>query len=105
MGKPNGKGHTYHCRGTNRGVTRGEKGLQLPRRRNIAGAPKGPTNVASTYFNTVHLLPKDLRYEHGGPKFVVAPAASNLGTTLGQPDKPKKHNLINDGQYGCGRLY
>jgi len=29
------------------------------------GAPKSPNNVTSTFFNTVHLLPKDLSFEHG----------------------------------------
>jgi len=33
-----------------------------------AGVPKGPNNVTSTFFNTVHLLPKDLKFEHGGAK-------------------------------------
>jgi len=34
------------------------------------GAPKSPKNVASTIFNTDHLLPKDLRFEHVGAKLV-----------------------------------
>jgi len=33
-----------------------------------AGAPKSPKNVTSIFFNTVHLLPKDLKFEHGGAK-------------------------------------
>jgi len=33
-------------------------------------APKVPNNVTSTFFNTVHLLLQDLRFEHGGAKFV-----------------------------------
>jgi len=36
----------------------------------IARAPKNPNNVASTFFNTVYLLPKDLRFEHGGATLV-----------------------------------
>ena len=28
-----------------------------------AGAPKSPNNVTSIFFNTVHLLPKDLKSE------------------------------------------
>jgi len=32
------------------------------------GAPKRPNNVTSTFFNTVNLLPKDLRFEHRGAK-------------------------------------
>jgi len=27
-------------------------------------APKSPNNVSNTFFNAVHLLPKDLRFEH-----------------------------------------
>jgi len=38
------------------------------------GARKSPNNVTSTFFNTVHLLPEDLGFEHGAP--------SNLVTTL-----------------------
>jgi len=29
------------------------------------GVRKNPNNVTNTSFNTVHLLPKDLRFEHG----------------------------------------
>jgi len=28
--------------------------------------PKNPNNVTSTFLNAVHLLPKDLSFEHGG---------------------------------------
>ena len=51
------------------------KGGKIPQEPNhyggdewLRGAPKSPNNVTSTFFNTVHLLPKDLRYEHGGAK-------------------------------------
>jgi len=37
------------------------------------GAPKSPNNATSTFFNTVHLLPKDLRFEHGGAKLASWP--------------------------------
>ena len=30
-------------------------------------------NVTSTFFNTVNLLPKDLRFKHGGTKLVSCP--------------------------------
>jgi len=39
------------------------------------GAPKKPNNVTSTFFNTVHLLRKDLRFEHEGAKFLIVPGA------------------------------
>ena len=53
-----------------RGVTRGTK---FPGRWITTGAPKSPNNVASTFFNTVHLLPKDLRFEHWGAKLASCP--------------------------------
>ena len=36
-------------------------GTESPR-----GVPKSPNNVTSTFFNTVNLLQKELRFEHGG---------------------------------------
>jgi len=38
-------------------------------------APKNPNNVTSIFFNTVHLIPKDLSFEHGGAKLALAPGA------------------------------
>jgi len=38
-----------------------------------AGASKSPNNVTDTFFNTVHLLPKDLRLERGGAKVACCP--------------------------------
>jgi len=39
-------------------------------------APKSLNNVASTFFKTVHLLPKDLKFEHGGRQnLLLAPGA------------------------------
>ena len=58
-----------------RGVTRGEREAQFPGRQITMGAPiycgalKSPNSVTSTFFNTVHLVPKDLRFKHGGAKF------------------------------------
>jgi len=37
------------------------------------GAPKSLNNVTSTSFNTVHLLPKDVRFEHGSAKLASCP--------------------------------
>jgi len=42
-------------------------------RRITAGHRKVPQNVTSTFFSTVHLLPKDLRFEHGGAKLASFP--------------------------------
>jgi len=39
----------------------------------LQGAPKSPSNITSTFFNTVHLFPKDLRFEHGGAKLASYP--------------------------------
>ena len=55
-----------------RDVTRGVKMAQSPGRRITAG-PKSHNIVMSTYFKIVHLLLKDLRFEHGGAKLVSFP--------------------------------
>jgi len=36
-------------------------------------APKSPNNITSTSFSTVHLLLKDIRFEHRGTKFAYCP--------------------------------
>jgi len=38
-----------------------------------AGTPKSPKNVTSTFFNAVNVLPKDLKFEHGGAKLASCP--------------------------------
>jgi len=38
-------------------------------------APKSSNNVTSSFFNTVYLLPKKLRFEHGYAKLLLAPGA------------------------------
>ena len=40
---------------------------------NIPRAPKSPNDVSSTFFNALYLLPKDLRFEHGGAKLASCP--------------------------------
>ena len=65
--------------GCGRGVTKGAKGAQFPWRRVntgrqiIAGSPKSPTNVTSTFFIAMILLSKELRFEHGGVKLASCP--------------------------------
>jgi len=61
-------------------VTRGYKGGTIPQAPNhcgsaewLPGAPKNSSIVTSTFFNAVHLLPKDLRFEHGGAKHASCP--------------------------------
>jgi len=39
----------------------------------LRGTPKSPNNVTSTFFNTVYLFPKDLRFERGGSKLDSCP--------------------------------
>jgi len=53
-------------------VMNGGKGAQLPGRRNTAGE-KIHKNVISTFLKTVHLLQKDLKFEHVGAKCVSCP--------------------------------
>ena len=55
------------------GHNEGEKWAQLPGRRITIGSAESPSNVTSTFFKTVHLLPKDLRFEHGGAKLASCP--------------------------------
>jgi len=38
-----------------------------------AGAPKSPNNATNIFFNTVHLLPKGLKFEHEGAKLASCP--------------------------------
>ena len=52
------------------GRNEGNKGEKCSGRQINIGAPKIPSNVASTFFNTAHLLLKDLRFEHGVAKLV-----------------------------------
>ena len=72
-----------------RGVTREEKGAKLPDaelhwwREITAGDSKIPYNVARTFFDTEHFLPKELRFEYGEGQTCFMPRAlSNLVTPL-----------------------
>jgi len=49
------------------------KGGTMPRAPKHCGEPKSHNNVTSSFFKIVHLLPKDLRFEHGGAKHVSCP--------------------------------
>ena len=57
----------HHQRRNERG-----QGGTIPLVPNHCGGTKSH-NVISTVFNTVHLLPKGLRFEHGGAKLVSCP--------------------------------
>jgi len=52
------------------GITRG---LQFSGRPVTMGAPKSHSNVTSTFFNTLQLLPKYLRFERGDAKLASCP--------------------------------
>jgi len=63
----------------NPGAPRGGKGgVITPAPNHYGGAewlwtlPRSPNNVTSTFFNIVHLLPKDLKFEHGETKLLLA---------------------------------
>ena len=47
----------------------GAESLRGAQSRWVPKAPKSPNNVTNTFFNTLHLLPKDLRFKHGGACF------------------------------------
>jgi len=53
----------------------GARGHNSQGAESLRGTPKSPKNVASTFFNAVHLLPKDLIFENG---------ATRLGSLAGR---------------------
>ena len=57
-----GKFSDFYC--TSPGAQEGGQGAQFPWRR------ISHNSVISTFFNTLHFLPKDLGFEHGGVKLV-----------------------------------
>jgi len=75
-------GHLYGRRGVTRGLQFPGRRITMEapnryeERRMTAGTLKSPNNVTSVFFNTVHLLPKDLKIEHGGAKLASCSAPS-----------------------------
>ena len=63
----------HGCRGVTRWCIIPRAPNHYGERRMTAGAPKSPNNVTSTFFNTVLLIPKDLKFEHGGAKLASCP--------------------------------
>jgi len=55
------------------GIEGRKEGGTIPPASSHWGAPKSSKNIASTFFSTVHLLPKDLRFERGGANLVSYP--------------------------------
>ena len=74
----------YDCaREPHSGAYRGGQGAQFPGRRITAGMPRSTINVTSTFFNTAHFLPYDLRHRSGGAKLASCPGRHlNLVTPL-----------------------
>jgi len=54
-------------------------------------APKSPNNVTSTFFNTPHLLPKDIRFEQGTPNLLLAPGAISPRYAMSAVDLTTNH--------------
>jgi len=50
-----------------------QSGHNRPGTESLWGTPKSPNNVTSTFYNTVYLLPKGLRFQHGGAKLASCP--------------------------------
>ena len=88
------RNHRLHCRG----VTREERGHNSPRaeslwgRRITAWGAESPNNITSDFFSAVHLLPKDLRLEHGGAE-----------SLRGAPKVPTISQVISSVPYICFR--
>jgi len=62
-----------NCPVVPQGVTRGQGENNSPGAEWLRGSPKRPNIVTSTFFKTVHLLPKNLRFEHGGARLASCP--------------------------------
>jgi len=50
-------------------------GNNSPGAESVRETPKSPKNVTCTFFNTVNLLQKEVRFEHGAPNLLLAPGA------------------------------
>jgi len=82
-----------------RGVTRGKQGGTIPRAPNhyrgakrLRRASKSPNNITSTVFNTVHMILKDLSFEHGGAKLASCPGRHL--TSLGRWAQRQVENCV-----------
>jgi len=64
-----------------RGVKRGERGGIYPsaeslwEAESLRGAPKSPTNVASTFFNSIYAFERPSGWNIVPPKLIIAPGA------------------------------
>jgi len=107
--------YTLHYGSISRGVMKGQWGRNylgaesLWGRWMITGAPKNPNNFTHTFFNTVHLLPEDLRFENGGAKLASCPGRyltslrpCQSGDQFRQEIHPLTFVLQNDDADNCG---
>jgi len=67
----------------NHGRNEGCKGVTIPRASSHWGGEKSQ-QCRSAFCNTVYLLPKDLRFEHGGAKLVPCPGRQLTSVTCWQ---------------------
>jgi len=56
-----------------RGVTRGGKAGAIPRAPNHCGGSRKVPTMSQVLSSTAYLLPKDIRFEHGGAKLAYCP--------------------------------
>jgi len=54
-------------------TSKGQGGHNSPGAESLREAPKSPENVMSSFFNTVNLIAKELKFEHGGTKLASCP--------------------------------
>jgi len=64
----------------------------------IERAPKNPNNITNTFFSTVHLVPKDLRFERGGAKLVSCPGCHLTSVRPWLPRQVKRTQMIATGR-------
>ena len=94
---------------SNQGCNGGRKGRTIPRAPDHWVAPKRPDNVASFFFNAVHLLRAGLRFEHGAPNLFLALGAispryapvSHRGLFAKIPSLPLAPEIIFFRHYPC----
>jgi len=91
----------YKCMG--QGGNEGDKETTITRGQNhhggvesLHGAPKRFNNVVSTFFkyNTVHMIPKDLRLDHGGANLLTVPGAIQPCSVSGMGPKIEVQETI-----------
>jgi len=78
----------------------------MPGAPNHSGAPKRSSNVTSAFFNGVNLLPKDLRFEHGGDKLASCPGRHLTSVHLwARPIRVRKYIPKQQGLYKANENY